>query len=99
MAVVMVMHWPEATREQYDEARRRVGWEADQPEGGLVHLAWVEDDGLHVVDVWESQAAFERFANERLMPVVKGELGIPGEPSVRYAELHARFIPQAALAV
>lgn len=93
MAVVMVMHWPEVTPEQYEEARRRVRWEADAPTGGLNHVAWFEDDGLHVVDLWESAADFERFAEERLMPVVKGEIGIPGEPIVRYADLHAHFVP------
>jgi hypothetical protein len=96
MAVVMVMHWPEATLEHYEEARRRVRWEEDAPIGGLNHVAWFEDDGLHVVDLWESASDFERFAEERLMPVVKGEIGIPGEPIVRYAALHAHFVPEAA---
>ncbi len=95
MAVVMVMHWPEITVEQYEEARRRVDWEGDQPEGGLCHVARFED-GLHVVDVWESEADFERFGMERLMPVVKGELGVQSEPNVRFVPLHALFIPEAA---
>src|SRR2546426_51423 len=95
MAVVMVMHWPEVTGEQYEEARRRVDWEGDQPEGGLGHIAWFED-GLRVVDVWESPADFERFGTERLMPVVKGELGLESEPDVRFASLHAHFVPEAA---
>jgi hypothetical protein len=96
MAVVMIMHWAEVSVEQYEEARRRVGWETEQPEGGLCHVARFEADGLHVVDVWESEADFERFVNERLMPVVKGEIGIEGEPSVRFVPLHALYVPEAA---
>ena len=95
MAVVMVMHWPEVKVEDYEEARRRVDWEGDQPEGGLSHVSWFKD-GLRVVDVWESQADFERFGEERLMPVVKGELGLETEPEVRFAPLHALFVPEAA---
>jgi hypothetical protein len=98
MAIVMMLDWPEVTVDQYEEARKRVGWEVEQPEGGLSHVAWFGADGFHVVDVWESQQAFERFAEERLMPIVKGELEIPGEPQIRYAELHAHFVPKAALA-
>jgi hypothetical protein len=96
MAVVMVMHWPEITVDQYEEARSRVAWESDQPEGGLTHVSWFEDDGMHIVDVWESPEDFERFGKERLMPVVKGELGVDSEPNVRFAPLHALFVPEAA---
>jgi hypothetical protein len=46
--------------------------------------------------MWESQQAFERFATERLMPIVKGEMQIPGEPHVRFAELHAHLAPTGA---
>lgn len=95
MAVVMTMHWREVTVEDYEEARRRVNWEGEQPEGGLTHVSWF-DDGLRVVDVWRSQEDFERFGMERLMPVVRGELGLQTEPQVSFSELHALFIPEAA---
>jgi hypothetical protein len=96
MAVGMFMAWPEVTVDLYEEARRRVDWEHDHPQGGLNHMAWFDGDGFHVVDVWESQQAFERFATERLMPVVKGDMQIPGEPQVRFAELHAHWAPPSA---
>lgn len=98
MAIVMVMHWPEITAEMYEEACERVGWEVDQPDGGRVHAAWFEEDGLHIHDVWESAEQFERFVEERLMPAVKGELGFPGEPSVRMYPLHRQFVADAAKA-
>ena len=91
MAVLMEMRWANVSLEQYDEARARVQWEERAPDGGIFHVAWADEDGLRVVDVWESQAAFERFAEERLMPVVKGELGLPGEPEVRFASVHRFF--------
>lgn len=47
----------------------------EPPEGLVVHLA-VErpDGGLRYIDVWESEAAWDRFAEERLHPVVHGLL-------------------------
>ena len=91
MAVVMEMHWPEVTTEMYDNARANVRWEEDRPDGAVFHVAWIGDDGFHVVDVWESQAAFDTFAEQRLMPVVKGELGFPGEPQVTFSQAHRWF--------
>jgi hypothetical protein len=43
----------------------------EPPKGLLVHLA-VErpEGGLRYVDVWESEADWDRFAEERLHPVV-----------------------------
>ena len=64
----------------------------DVPPGGVCHLAWFTPEGLHIVNVWDSAEEFERFVQERLMPVVKGELGFAGEPEVSVHEAHAVFI-------
>ena len=94
MAVVMIMQWPGVTPDQYEHVRNEVPWETDQPAGGLGHIAWFEDDGLHVIDVWESPEAFGAFQAERLAPGVQAA-GIAGEPDVRFTDLHAQFIPDA----
>jgi hypothetical protein len=61
----------------------------DEPPAGLiVHLA-VErpEGGLRYYDVWESEADFDRFGEERLHPVVHGLLrevfgdDLPDEPA------------------
>ena len=60
----------------------------DEPPKGLIaHLA-VErpEGGLRYIDVWESEADWDRFAEERLHPVVHPLLGeifgdqLPPEP-------------------
>jgi hypothetical protein len=33
MATVMLMHWPEVTKEQYEQVRNDVRWETDIPAG------------------------------------------------------------------
>ena len=92
MATVMLMHWPEASKEQYEEARRAVNWEGDVPNGAKFHVSWFGDDGLHVLDLWDSRENFETFVQQRLMPAVQ-RIGIQGEPRIEYATSHAIFAP------
>jgi hypothetical protein len=95
MATVMLMHWPEVTKEQYEQARAMVNWEGDQPKGGKYHVSWF-DGGLHVLDVWDSQADFEKFAAERLGPAVQ-KIGITSQPNVTFGDVHAIYAPNPSL--
>jgi hypothetical protein len=92
VAVMMLMRWEGVTPEQYDEALERVGWERDFPTGGIFHVAAFADDGLRVTDVWESAEDFQRFADDRLMPVIQ-ELGIENAPEVTILPAHRVFAP------
>ena len=92
MATVMLMHWPEVSREEYEKARKEVNWEGDVPQGARFHVVWFGADGFHVLDLWDSQADFERFVERRLMPAVQ-KIGIQGQPKVEFAEAHAVFAP------
>ena len=92
MATMMRMTWSPVTKEQYDEARERVNWEGDTPDGAIFHVSAFDGDTIHVTDVWESAEQFNRFAEERLMPVTS-ELGMNTEPQVEFYEVHAIFNP------
>lgn len=92
MATVMLMHWPEVTKEQYEEVRRDVNWEGDVPRGAKFHVAWFGGDGFRVLDLWDSQQDFEAFLQNRLAPGVQ-KAGISGEPRVEFAPSHAIFAP------
>ncbi|WP_328744279.1 hypothetical protein OHT57_02970 [Streptomyces sp. NBC_00285] len=91
MTVVMSMSWAGVTPEQYDTVREAVGWEEVAPAGSEVHVAWFDARGLHVIDVWESEQAFEAFLAERLAPAVE-KAGIAGAPETRFSPLHRRHI-------
>ena len=82
------MEWPEVSPEQYDQLRNAVGWETDPAPGGLFHVAFVDEGGFKVVDVWESPEHFQTFVDNRLMPGV-AQLGIGGEPNVTLTPAHA----------
>ncbi|WP_405813112.1 hypothetical protein OG241_01630 [Streptomyces sp. NBC_01390] len=91
MAVVMTMSWAGVSPEQYDMVRDAVDWEEVGPAGGEVHLAWFDGQGLRVIDVWESEEAFQRFLAQRLAPAIE-KVGIEGVPETAFAPLHRRFV-------
>ncbi|MGH3133408.1 MAG: hypothetical protein ACRDNY_06640 [Gaiellaceae bacterium] len=75
-------------QEQYEESVRRLTGgkdrlesPADWPvEGLLVHAAGMGENGFRVVDVWESEEAFQRFGDV-LLPILQ-EIGVQGRPDV-----------------
>ena len=72
--------------ERYDEVIRTLDAAgAGAPAGRSYHCAFSSQEGLHVFDVWDSQAGFDRFG-QTLMPIL-GELGVdPGQPVI--ADVH-----------
>jgi hypothetical protein len=92
MATIMMMHWPEVTKEKYEKVREIVNWEGDVPTGAKFHVAWFGSDGFHVLDLWESQAEFASFEQSRLSAGIQAA-GVEGQPKVEFAESHAIFAP------
>lgn len=87
MALLMVHESPGGTKEQYDEicARLTDGGTLDAlndwPTAGILsHTAGPIDGGWRVIDVWESEEAFQRFG-QVIGPVLQ-EVGMPGEPQL-----------------
>ena len=88
MPVVAVFQGPTLTRKSYEESVRqltggkaRVENPSDWPvKGLLVHVAGEGPNGFRVVDVWESEEAFQRFG-EKLEPIRKA-LGIEETPEI-----------------
>jgi hypothetical protein len=85
--VVVVFESPSLTQERYEASlpslvgKDRVEALSDFPvEGQLAHIAGQGQNGFRVVDVWESEEAFQR-AGERLAPVMK-DLGIDAQPEI-----------------
>lgn len=91
MAIVMKMHWPGVTPENYAQLGEIVRWREDIPPGARLHVAYF-DDGINVLDVWDSQADFDNFLQNRLLPGVQ-KVGIQGQPTVSFADAHAIFAP------
>ena len=89
MAVAFEMRFAGATLDQYDRVMELMGRDGSPmdvaPDGLLFHWAAATDDGIIVVDVWETDEQFDRFAKEQIGPSTQ-QAGIPAPPVVtRYA--------------
>jgi heme-degrading monooxygenase HmoA len=92
MAIVMRMEAPGATVEQYEALNDVIGVDDDNPPDGLViHMAGVTDDGMVVIDVWESEEKLNAFFDSTLGPALADSEMEPGPPTV--SKLH-NMIPQ-----
>ena len=90
MAIIAVMHIPGMTKEKYEESvrliagRSRMEKPSDWPVKGLLaHVAGQSPTGFRVIDVWDSEQAFQQFG-EKLIPVLN-QLGVEAQPEVYQA--------------
>lgn len=92
MAVAYKMRFPGGTLDQYDQVLERMGLTGDAPapDGAIFHWVAKTDDGLLVVDVWESDEQFDRFAQEQIVPFTR-DAGLP-EPKIARHEVHNMLV-------
>ncbi len=94
MAEGLVLEFAGIGRETYDAVNARLGIDAvagtgDWPPGLLFHSGGETDDGIVVVEVWESREAQAAFMESRLGRALQ-ESGVTGPPSrVLWASLFA----------
>jgi hypothetical protein len=93
MAVVMEMQWAGVTPEQYQQIMEALELDGSPPAGGMLHAAGFDENGIRVVDVWESADHFHRFAEERLNAATQAA-GVSGEPQVEFYEIHNSWTPK-----
>lgn len=90
MAIGLVMQFPGLDARRYEAVMRDLGLTAtggDWPDGIISHAAGATADGWCVVDVWESQAQFDRFLENRLKPAFERTGGLI-EPQVTAIGIH-----------
>jgi hypothetical protein len=89
MPVAVEMDFSGATLDQYDQVLEKMGLTAggSGPPGAISHWVAKTDDGMRVVDVWETREQYERFAQEQIGPFSQ-EVGIEGMPETRFYDVH-----------
>jgi hypothetical protein len=87
MAVAIEMVFRGGTLAQYDEVMRMMDLGDTPPAGALFHWVAATDDGIKVVDVWETLDQFNRFAGEHIMPNA-AKAGFDGPPETTTHEVH-----------
>ena len=90
MAFAIEMDFKGATLEQYDEVMQLMSLDdgtRELPPGALFHWVGKTDDGIRVVDVWETKEDYERFAQEQIGPYSQ-QAGFAGPPEITYHDVH-----------
>lgn len=72
----------------WDQYERVTAALVDPPPAGLLlHVAGPTDEGVRIIDVWESEDDWERFRVERLAPAIAA-LGGPARPEPTFRDVH-----------
>ena len=88
MAVAIEMYFKGATPEQYDKVIELMGLTfGGIPPGAIFHWAAKTDDGMRIVDVWESRDVFDRYSQEQIVPFSQ-QAGITEPPEMTYRDVH-----------
>lgn len=90
MAVMMVLKVDGGTLDQYDQATKEVFGgtltPSELPKGLLSHVCVATDNGVKVVDVWDSKEDFEAFGAV-LVPAMKNA-NVPSTAVPKFYEVH-----------
>jgi hypothetical protein len=87
MAVAVEMRFKGGTVAQYDEVMKLMDLGDSVPEGALFHWVAATDDGILVVDVWETMEQFNAFAGESIGPHTQA-VGLAGPPEITTRPVH-----------
>jgi hypothetical protein len=76
MSIAIVHRMPaDFNTETYDAVNEKAGIGTEPPKGMIFHALGTSDDGHMIIDVWESEADFDAFRNDRLNPAMKSIVG------------------------
>ena len=90
------------TKEMYDQVTEKMFGHPspmrseESPEGLIVHSAGQGANGWYVYDIWESEAAFQRFMDEKLGPAVQEVIGgqePPPDAMPQFFQIEVLVIP------
>jgi len=90
VALAVIVDFPGGTRDQYEAVTRELGPAGESltvTPGAIFHAAGATEEGWRVIDVWESEEAFDRFRQQQLMPAL-ARAGVTDRPRVQVMPVH-----------
>ena len=95
----LILEFQGVGKEKYDAVMRELGLDkknAHWPRGVISHFAGPVPGGWCVVDLWESQQAFDTFRERQLQPAFQKVGGIP-KPEIKTVPIHlSHIVPSMA---
>ena len=87
MAVLVIVNVKGVKKQDYENLRKEIKWEQNQPKGAILHMAGIGENGdMQVADMWETAEDFNNFAATRLGPATQ-KLKLP-QPEAKIYPLH-----------
>ena len=65
------------------------------PDGLVIHAAGPTEEGIRIIDIWESEAAFRAFQQARLAPII-GRHVDQRDTQPAFRDLHADHVVEGA---
>jgi hypothetical protein len=93
MTVVSTLDITDLTPAEYRAVLDELGVEKRPERGIYLHLTTPTDFGFRIVEIWDEQAGFERFVEQRLVPAAKA-VGQDRETRITVTPLHNLFAPR-----
>jgi hypothetical protein len=93
MTVVTTIDVSDMPNSEYRAVLNRMGVEARPEPGIYLHITAQTDFGYRIIEIWESHAGFEEFAQRRMLPALQ-DLGIDRETEITVKPLHNLFAPR-----
>jgi len=76
----------------WEEYRRVAASLVDPAPAGLIlHVAGPTDEGVRIIDVWETEASWQRYRAEQLEPAIAA-LGGPARPEPTFRDLRPEHV-------
>jgi hypothetical protein len=94
VAVGFIMEFYGFAPENYDAVGNQIGWPENWPEGLTFHVAGPSDDGMRLVEIWDSREQRERWMEGTIQPAIQEAAGdvaaASPPPRVTEFEVHAQ---------
>jgi hypothetical protein len=93
MTVVTTIDVYDMPNSEYRAVLDRMGVEARPEPGIYLHATAQTDFGYRIIEIWESRAGFDEFAQRRMLPALQ-DLGIDRKTEITIEPLHNLFAPR-----
>jgi hypothetical protein len=88
VAVGIIMEFGGFKPENYDTVAQEINWPQNWPDGLTFHVAGSTDDGMRIVEIWDSRDQFDRWMQETVQPAIQSAAGevAAAAPPPRFTE-------------
>jgi hypothetical protein len=90
VAVIWILEWNGIDKQQYEDLRSRIDWDAKPPAGLHHQVTAFSDKALVLTQLWQSPDHVLLFMEDRLLPAINA-MGIRSMPKVDQYPVHSVY--------